>query len=105
MTGSGCVHYQPRVLLPTQSEAQLRARSLGARGLAEFVRIQTGTPDLAWPPTNLTPEVLTAIAWFFSSDLEVARAKAETAATGIVTARQKINPTVTGGGGRNKTPD
>ena len=91
--------------MPTQSEAQLRARSLAVEGLAEFVRVETGTADLAWPPTQLTPEVLTAIAWFFSTDLEVARAKAETAAAGIVTARQRINPSLTGGGGRNKTPD
>lgn len=83
----------------------MRARSLAAEGLAEFVRVQTGTADLAWPPKNLTPEVLTAIAWFFSTDLEVARAKAETAAAGIVTARQRINPSLTGDAGRNKTPD
>ena len=97
--------YQARVLQPAQIEAKLRARSLNAEGLAEFVRVQTGKPDLAWPPSKFEPETLTAIAWFFSSDLEVARAKAETAAAAIITARQRINPSLAGDGGRNKTPD
>ena len=105
MTGTGCVQYQANVLQPPQIEAKLRARSLGADGLAEFVRVQVGKPELTWPPTALEPETVTAIAWFFSTELEVARAKAETAAAAIMTARQRIKPSISGEGGRNKTPD
>ena len=105
VTGTGCVQYQAHVLQPPQIEAKLRARSLGADGLAEFVRVQVGKPEFAWPPATLEPETLTAIAWFFSNDLEVARAKAETAVAAIITARQRINPSISGEGGRNKTPD
>lgn len=102
---SACIHYQPRALNPLQSETQLRTLNLNSPGLAQFVRAQAANPALTWPPAKLTPDTLTYIAYFFNPDLEVARAKAAAAAAAVVTARQRINPSLSGDGGRNRTPD
>lgn len=105
LLNAACVKYQARVLNPPQIEAKLRSRTLAATGLEEFVRVQTGKPDLGWPPATLDPETLTAVAWFFSPGLDVARAEVEAAKAAVITARQRINPSIDGYGGRNKTPD
>jgi cobalt-zinc-cadmium efflux system outer membrane protein len=81
---SGCVKYQPHVLNPVRTESQFRARSLEAK------------PD---------PESLTTYAMEFSPEVAVAQAKVAMTEAALITARQRINPSVSGDGGYNRTPD
>lgn len=97
------MEYQARVLQPVALEARLRARSLESEGLAAFARTQAGRPDLAWPPQKFGADALTWVAWFFSPEIEVARAKVAVAEAALQTAKQRINPSISGDGGRNKT--
>ncbi len=102
---SSCAHYQPSVLDPVQVESRFAARALDAPGLAEFARSQAGNPTFAWPPTALDPDNLLSIGLFFSTDVELARAEVAAKEAALVTAKQRINPTITVDAGRNKTPD
>jgi cobalt-zinc-cadmium efflux system outer membrane protein len=81
---SSCVKYQPHELNPVRTEARFRARALSEN------------PD---------PETLTKFALESSPDLEVARAKAAVAGAALLTARQRINPSLAAGGGYNRTPE
>ncbi len=90
---------------PVKFESQFRARTLDAPGLAAFARAQAGNPTLEWPPKVLDPDNLLWIALFFSSDVELARADVAAKEAALVTARQRVNPSVTAEAGRNKTPD
>jgi outer membrane protein, heavy metal efflux system len=80
----GCVKYQPHALNPVQSEAALRARTA---------------------PAELNAETLTSTALRYSGDLEVARAKVAAAEAAVVTAGQRINPSLSAEGGYNRTPE
>jgi cobalt-zinc-cadmium efflux system outer membrane protein len=81
---SGCVKYQPHELNPVRTEAQFRARSLESK------------PD---------PESLMQYAMEFSPEVVVARAKVAMTTAALITARQRINPSLSGDGGYNKTPE
>ncbi len=101
---AGCAKYQPHALDPVQSEARYRARSLDDPALTEFLRRQPGAiPGAAL--AKLDPETLARVAIFFSPDLEVSRARVESAEAAVITARQRINPSVSGEGGYNRTPE
>ena len=102
---SSCAHYQATALDPVKFESQFRARTLDAPGLAAFARAQAGNPTLEWPPKVLDPDNLLWVALFFSSDVELARAEVAAKEAALVTARQRVNPSVSGEAGRNKTPD
>ena len=82
---SGCIKYQPHELNPIQSEAQFRARTL--------------------PAGVLNPETLTKAAIELSPDLDVARARAAVTSAAVITARQRINPSLSLDGGYNRTPE
>jgi cobalt-zinc-cadmium efflux system outer membrane protein len=79
-----CAKYQPHALNPVQSEADLRARVA---------------------PARLDAETLTAAALHYSGDLAVARAKVASAEAAMITARQRVNPSLSAEGGYNRTPD
>jgi cobalt-zinc-cadmium efflux system outer membrane protein len=68
-----------------RTEAQFRARKL--------------------PPGVLNPDALTKTALELSPDLEVARARVAVTAAALTAARQRINPSLSLGGGYNRTPD
>ncbi|MES1258691.1 MAG: TolC family protein, partial [Acidobacteriota bacterium] len=102
---TSCIKYQPRELNPVATEQQFRARTLDHPGLADFVRAQTGSAAPSWPPARLDPESLTYIAYYFNPDLDVARAKLASASAALLTARQRMNPSLAAGGGYNRTPD
>jgi len=105
LLNTSCLKYQAHPLSPVQTEQQFRARSLRTPGLAEFVRAQSGAAATPWPPATLDPEMLTYIAYYFSPSIEVARAKVASARAALDTAHQRINPSISGNGGYNRTPD
>ena len=65
----GCVKYHPRALDPPRSEQQFRARTLADAGLGSFLK------RADWPPPQLGLNDLTAVAFYFNADLDVARAQ------------------------------
>ena len=56
-------------------------------------------------PPLLNAETLTAAALQYSGDLATARAKVAGADAAVITARQRINPSLSAEGGYNRTPD
>lgn len=101
-----CVHYHAHPIDPVKQQTQFETRRLGDAGLEKYVNTrETGIQDRTWPPKRLTLPLLTSIAEYYSPDLELARAQANAAIAAVVTARQRINPSVTGDGGYSRQPD
>jgi len=96
---SGCVKYHSRALDPPRSEQQFRARTLADAGLASFLN------RTDWPPPKLRLNDLTAVAFYFNADLDVARAQVRAAQAGILTARARPNPSLSVGGGWTNSPE
>lgn len=102
---AGCIHYQPHPIDPVQLENQYRNRTLDNPALSNFIRQKTRRESLAWPPKTLGLATLTLVAYFFHPDLDVARARLQAADAAVITARQRINPSITGNGGYSKNPE
>lgn len=94
-----CIHYNARPLNPPVAERQFRNRSLGDPGLAGFLREEGGSSN----PLDL--RTLTLIAYYFSPDLDAARARLLAANAGTITARQRINPSLSGDAGYSRNPE
>jgi cobalt-zinc-cadmium efflux system outer membrane protein len=99
---SGCAAYRPHPIDPPRFENQYRTRSLSDAGLASFVQKQSGS---VWPPAALDPPALTLVALYYSPDLDLARARLAAADAAVITARARINPSISLEGGYNKTPE
>lgn len=102
---AGCIHYQPHSIDPVQLEKQYRNRTLDSPELSNFIRQETRSESVAWPPKTLDLTTLTLVAYFFHPDLDVARARVQAADAAVITARQRINPSITGNGGYSKNPE
>jgi outer membrane protein TolC len=102
---SGCVHYRARPIDPPQLETEYRNRSLDDAGVQGFVRSNSEQKSAAWPPKSLNLELLTLIAFYYSPDLEVARAGIALADAEIVSARARINPSLGTESGYNSNPE
>jgi len=96
---SGCVKYHSQALDPPRSEQQFRARTLADAGLGSFLN------RADWPPPKLGLNDLTAVAFYFNADLDVARAQVRAAEAGILTARARPNPSISVGGGWTNSPE
>lgn len=96
---TGCVKYHPRPLDPPRSEQQFRARTLTDPGLRTFLK------RADWPPARLSLNDLAAVALYFNSDLDVARAQLRTAQAAVITARARPNPSLSVGGGWTNSPE
>ena len=58
-----------------------------------------------WPPPRLTVNDLAAVALYYNSDLDLARAKLRTAQAAVITASARPNPSVTVGAGYESSPE
>ena len=95
----GCYHYRPQPIQPPALEQQYRSRNLGDGGLREFVEAQAAQKVSSWPPTELNLDTLTLVAFYFSPDLDAARARLAASEAAIITASTKPNPTISGSAG------
>jgi outer membrane protein TolC len=67
-------------------------------GLKQFVEAQQEeTPG--WPPTSLTMDTLTLVAFYFNPELDVARARLAASEAAVITASTKPNPAFSSAGG------
>lgn len=88
----GCVQYRAEPLAPAQGLATLEARSLSDSGLRAFVARNVGPSRDSSAAWDLT--ALTLAAFYYSPDLDVARARFGIAQAGVVTAGARPNPTL-----------
>jgi len=93
---SGCAPYRYRAA-PISSPAlaqSLEARSLDDAGLRAWIKQTAGVEPPAWPMATWDLDALTLAAYYFSTDMDVARANAAVADAAIKTAAMKPNPSV-----------
>jgi len=100
----GCYHYRPQPILPPALEQQYRSRSLADPGLKEFIDAQPLGKPASWPPTELSLDTLTLVAFYFHPDLDAARARLAASEAAVITASTKPNPTVSAAGGYTDAP-
>ncbi len=93
---SGCAmqSYQARPLDPAKLAQSYEARTLDSAALRQFIQTSLGQDVSPWPPKSWSLKTLTLAAFYYSPDLDMARAKWGTAKAGMVTAAQRPNPTL-----------
>lgn len=91
---AGCVHYEPKPLVPAKTASALESRTLVDAGLRAF--IEANAPDTAkeWPRRSWVLSGLALVAFYYHPSLDVARAQARLTAAGVVTAGGRPNPSV-----------
>lgn len=89
---AGCVHYHAKPLVAERVAADYDSRSLQDAGLRAY--LETNHVAGRWPRDAWDLETLTLAAFFFSPELDVARAKWGTATAGLRTAGESPNPTL-----------
>ncbi len=92
LTAAGCVHFQPRPISPEKTLAAFSARTLDGADLRRF--LQDNQANLPAPGQPWELQRLTLAAFFFSPDLDVARADLAAAEAARVTAGGRQNPAV-----------
>ena len=94
---ASCVSYKPQTLAPEVSSTAYAGRSLSDVGLKQFlVGQQAGSGTWA-------VDRLALAASYFQGDVRVARAEAEQAVAGMITAGQRPNPVLSFAPGYNST--
>jgi outer membrane protein, heavy metal efflux system len=92
---AGCAHFQPQLISPEKTAAQLESRQLEDADLKIFLDQNLGHKLENWPETNWNFQELTLVAFYFHPSLEVARAQWLVAQAGLKTAAARLNPSVT----------
>ncbi len=98
---SGCAPYRYHAapVSPPALAASLEARSLDDFGLRSWMHQAAGFQSSSWPLATWDLHALTLAAYYFSTDMDVARAKAAVASAAIKTAAMKPNPSVSADSG------
>lgn len=86
---AGCAHYEPQPLTADSVQAGLEQRTLDAPALLAFVREHLQCPA---PPWDV--DALTLAAWYYSPELDKARAQHQASAAAVLTAAQPPVPTL-----------
>ncbi len=91
---SGCASYHARPLdLPSMAKAY-EDRTLNSPALQNYITANSGQNATPWPLETWGLKTLTLAAFYYSPDLDVARAKWGTTRAAITTAAQRPNPTL-----------
>jgi outer membrane protein, heavy metal efflux system len=107
LVATGCaIHkYRPAPVSTANSLFLFEARSLADAGLKQFIETNTHLVLESWPLQTWTLEQLTLAAYYYSPDLDLARANVATSESGIVTAGARPNPTIGFGAGHETSPE
>lgn len=87
---AGCVTYQPKELSAAATQIQLERRTLRDAGLERFLTTHGQSSLEEWDLARLT-----LAAFYFSPDLDVARAQVAEAESNVRAAAARLNPTFT----------
>ncbi len=90
----GCIHYQAVPLESPHSPAVYDGKSLEAPELRQFVARALGREPSPWPPSHLSYETLSLVAFYFHPQLAVARAQWGVSQGSLKTAEARPNPTL-----------
>ena len=84
---AGCATYQPKDLKPAATQAQLESRTLKDEGLQRFLATHNAPIAPEWDLARLT-----LAAFYFSPELDLARAQLAETEAGVRTAAARPNP-------------
>jgi cobalt-zinc-cadmium efflux system outer membrane protein len=98
---AGCVRYHPKPIEASRSLADYATRRLDSPELKSFLQSKAGVKE--WPPQSWDLRALTLAAYYYSPDLDIARAQWAAAKAGRITAGERPNPTISGLMGYNST--
>ena len=93
---SGCAmqSYHAQPLDPAKLAKAYETRTLDSAALRQFIQTDLGHDVTPWPPRSWSGSMLTLAAFYYSPDLDAARAKWGTAKAGVISAAQRPNPTL-----------
>ncbi len=94
LTGCAARKYRSAPISPAESASALDARRLDDPGLKAFLEKSLQRRFEPWPPKTWDLEMLTAAAFYFHPDLDIARARVGAAGAAITTAGARPNPSV-----------
>lgn len=86
---AGCATYHAEPLAPEQMLAAYEARDLNAPSLRQYLVAHSGNSQTGW-----TPDRLTLAAFYYSSELDAARARYSASLAAIDSAGERPNPTL-----------
>ena len=89
---AGCARFEPKPIVPAESASAFESRSLSDQGLRAY--LETNGVISTWPRESWDLNALTLAAFYYSPDLDVARARWATARAGRRTAAERPNPTL-----------
>lgn len=92
---AGCVKYHPKPLFPESAIASFESRTLISSELRAFMEKNLQNKAEQWPPDSWDLEMLSLAAFYYSPELDVARAKWGIAKAQVKNAGRRPNPTVT----------
>ncbi|HWM68257.1 MAG TPA: TolC family protein [Steroidobacteraceae bacterium] len=91
---TGCAHYTPKPLVPERTGMTLESRSLSDPGLRVFIEKNLGHTLADWPLQTWNLDLLTLVAFYYSPELDVSRARWSAADAAVVTAGMRPNPSL-----------
>jgi cobalt-zinc-cadmium efflux system outer membrane protein len=98
---SSCIRYHPKPIEPSRMLADYETRTLDDPDLKTYLETRAGIKD--WPPAAWDLRSLSLAAFFYSPDLDIARAQWAASRAARITAGERPNPVVTGLMGYNST--
>ncbi|MCX6570834.1 MAG: TolC family protein [Candidatus Aminicenantes bacterium] len=98
---AACVRFHPKPIAPVKAMEDFEARRLDAPELRDFLLRNQDAKD--WPPAAWDLKSLTLAAFYYHSDMDVARAQWGVARGGRITAGERPNPSLNPALGYNAT--
>jgi len=87
-----CAVFHPQPLSPEQNQADFEKRSLADPGLKKFMEQALGKEMQAWPVLEWDYNLLSLAAFYYNSELDLARSQYQTSQAGVLTAKGLPNP-------------
>lgn len=91
---AGCTRFESKPLSAENSLGRFQERRLDSPGLRTFIETNLQTNLTAWPMPAWDLKGLTLVAFYYSPDLDLARARRAVAEAGKATAGERPNPTL-----------
>jgi len=97
----GCTSYHAQPLIPEKEIKGLESRRLDSADLRKFLEENSGSKLDCWPIQKWDFKWLLLASFYLHPDLEVARAQWRVTQAGILVAKGRPNPVISGGPGYN----